>query len=1687
MPVILVNEDSGETATVLSKPDGSFVNFIRADEDQFITAVFVNLNGTRIEIPATRQLFEDGRVGLYATGGILESSNEEAGVVQIIVKPGEVIERSVFKLDVLSLTQAIEQAGNTPPLEASVIAGMRCTVEGQPVNSPQTVRFQLNSAALGLPPGVPPENAGFALASPQTIDGVLVYELLGQMIAQNSTEEPGTRVVIEGEGQLGKQVLSLVKMTDGPTPPPPASPAANSASENTDVPTGIAASPAPSPSNLPTGAGNGNLVVVAGNVHSGIKDENGALTSLRSVPGAVVFVNDSGLKLREGNRIAPGALVGVSDRQGAFSFLAVSQSLSSSNTQFSLLATSSLFLSRLGVGSTGPYQSDLHAAIGHVYFERGTPLPGFGGEDHVKPVITVNHAPLTPAAGTKARIQVFASDDRQMSDLLAGINLAESRDNATGTITTSSIRLDGPLANLTVRASQSIRHEYDLECSGNTRVVITLTARDAESNTTIVQYPVEFGSAATSPTNPPIDPTDKIGPEVIRTTPTHNEKEHLPGSPVSITFNEPVDRNFLQHPNLAFSLTPSAGTPLMELASDSRTVSLNYYSLKPETFYTLTVMAGIQDLNGNALDQYPNNNELAESYSFSFTTQDMPSATLPGVDIGGGVVMIGQKLFALDRAGRGSLVVVDISDPSTPTMDTEVALDAYPRDIVAIPGYSYRTSLPSPDNPTPFKTSDLIAVTGGTTGGQGPWLKILDVTDPTKPVFLASTLLSRSNSATAVKLAWSPPMLGYLEIDADITSVGLIDLQLFIYAKHLQLNTMENEPVGGAPGKDLNGDGDYVDDGEVIPRLDGSRLQLGPINAGLVTAFTMADTTTQRIQDFSLGAGGKHVGLALSGGASVNGGATVPPAYVTVMSGGSRIDAASASLPLPGIPRRLTSLFGVPMQTPSGVRLSNLALVSLSAVSGQTGGSIRVIDITNPLAPSSVGDIPIPSSHGLPNSIIRRDDGMLMLAAGNDMLILDPVKLGLALPTAPNSVHPALSSMAKGAGGGIRAFAGTSSPLYAVASGNNNRIFGFGGGVDIVMHRPGTMSAPGPVVAAEAEESPYSVIVFVNEDKDDASTVETTDPPNKQQHGKGVFDNDLVTLRLRKLPSKIKQKAVGQVRLSVQHVGLQTSPLGLCSSQGFQRGFDQVSGGFSIVTEVFSAENSLLGRIRHEDVILYAEGFEPFEGAKVTLSVLDHSGAVLAEDIVKVSVVRARIDNIWSRQFPDSKSNLLPNNNGAPIGENSRHPYILMANDSNDITQVGANVRIEPENAAIMNALKLRLLPAASVQKLSGESTRHDSEFHISARDNRDIPSTFLLNSGTLRGLNPGIEEFVVGGLDYNGDGILSLEEVNIGYGVAPRQGKVASTPAGGVTRYKEFHLKVVPRSLWARQSNAYFLEVLADLVVGVANVLYFDSGTIIETIAPSVEANGVAYSLGTTHFAAFTGGVMPLGVLSPDHLGTFEVPDNVRHQRGMPLLNHNTGAFKANGFLSVPRYGYPVGGAVSARLLRSTGIFNALKRNLNQSFFITAMREAALAAPGTDFTVPFLFSRSNDTGGKLSCNFYPSTRGGEGSIAEIDLAVGLGGSSLSDMSMVVFGHKTGTPYQPGVTKVTLSKATVNVTVNELYDWELEIIPHAAVLSAGHGSYDVPNNRERGIPFRVEIPLSGDVELTQGNELFQLE
>ena len=218
VPVILVNESTGTTETVISKIDGSFATFIEASEEDFVSAVFVNANGTRITVPATRQLFDDGHIGLYKQGGILEAESD-GGPVKVFVEPNSVKSRTKFKVDVIALQQVMAALNGVQPAGGGkVLGGIAYREEIDPIERAADISFPVNVADIPLPAGADPAQASYALTVPTEVDGQTVFQVVDTMEFQPDGEGKG-RLVTQSPpfiGLLLRQVEALRQTTGVP-------------------------------------------------------------------------------------------------------------------------------------------------------------------------------------------------------------------------------------------------------------------------------------------------------------------------------------------------------------------------------------------------------------------------------------------------------------------------------------------------------------------------------------------------------------------------------------------------------------------------------------------------------------------------------------------------------------------------------------------------------------------------------------------------------------------------------------------------------------------------------------------------------------------------------------------------------------------------------------------------------------------------------------------------------------------------------------------------------------------------------------------------------------------------------------------------------------------------------------------------------------------------------------------------------------------------------------------------------------------------------------------------------------------------------------------------------------------------------------------------------------------------------
>jgi RHS repeat-associated protein len=1004
-PVILVNETTGRSATILSKPDGSFTNSIEAGVDDLLSAVIVNRNGTRNTIPVGRQIFRDGSVGLFNGGGILEAQSD-GGPVQVFVEPGAIETKTKFKVETLSASAFLNLFSNTPPEGATVLGGLKLHATGDAPKQPVDISFPVDVAGLGLPPGANPEDASYALTVPREIDGETVYEIVDRMHYEN-----------------GKLVTHSLPF-DGLL----------AAADVLDPLTGhfrfleatfymMAA---------PIILSVGGSLTVSGKVLAVPFDAAGnpSTNAAQVLRGARVTFSPSSQAARPG-RLRPGTLFGSSNSDGKYALL-VPRSIFGGDS-ITLRASHPRFPGRTArLPATLPsfVQEGSLVDDWDLVFE-------IDSEDQSPPGMSISHAPLFPQPGSNAFLKVVATDRSSAPSIEVTFDALASSAFAVVTVIT----------NETVGAS-AVRQTLFVTSTNEGRVVLLAKATDDNGNTNAQRYFVHFGGDNFSGENfiPRSDPNDTIPPQVSFTVPSQGSKGLQAGDPIVIKFNEAIDRGILNDLS-ALQTEPAGGVPTGVLSQDQQELTLSFYDLAPNTAYTLSVSPAIRDLSGNPFDQYLET-DGNNPYLLRFSTAPLPVGSLQDIQSGGGAIIKGNYGFVLERTGAmdGGVVVYDLSNPSLPRKVSEFSVPGYPRDFALIPRYSYKRRL---DGPT--FDHDLLAVVGGKLGQLqvGQYLWVIDVTNPTNMQRVAAAAINLSPTTAIKKVLWSPPQLGYLEI-GEVPSIGVINLQTFILGSYFTTQEFISLPAGGREGTDLNFDGDYVDSGEELPLPAPESRDV----AGKVFAFVLEDTD-QFISDFDFEEGGEFVSVVVEAGHLFGAGGptetNVPAAYRTLYKGGALWDRTVASYPFTnGNPVRLTLIPQFELVRSNLVSSIDLALVSLQRPSGETNG-LALLDVTDPTSPILISEIAVPPVHG-PGlfGVTQREDGKLLLATTRDLLLLDPRKFALSAPTNSLQSHPAIVGMVRGAGLGAQRIASSPAGLTLASLGNLNQVFSSGPSIQVV-------------------------------------------------------------------------------------------------------------------------------------------------------------------------------------------------------------------------------------------------------------------------------------------------------------------------------------------------------------------------------------------------------------------------------------------------------------------------------------------------------------------------------------------------------------------------------------------------------------------------------------------------------------
>ena len=983
-PVILINESSGETSTVLSKPDGRFFGVVHGGQEDFVSATVVNLNGTRNYIPVSRQEFDNGFVGLYRAGGILEARNVDQRV-EVFVEPGAISEKTTFRISAFTAAQAQQILKELQPVDGGkILNGFSFEAEGDQLNVAAHVRVSVDSSTLNVPPGENPSNGVYALVTDRVANGVKVFEVVDALEFRDGfleTQSPPFR-------GLGGDPLHYLRSR----------PAANDM-EFQAAAAGFGGFTQNSTVSFYTLlVGFGGRVQIDGKFFSkppGLDVANlGVDGGRRPVPGGVVIAAPQGLAAS-----APrvGEAVGIADAHGSFAMLA---RLASGNDSIRLLGFSPLFPGKIGTGFAQPPTGSDVNAIGHVLIESGNGTPQ-SANDRTPPTLSISHSPQPARVGEPTAVRVFATDNASQPQI--DLSVGGVTPLGSTPVSPADIILAGIVVTPTANTA---RKNYGMIAPAPARVELDATAVDQSGNSNATKYVVLVGRADPLLPAANADPEDTAGPILLWSYPFNGIQDFDRFHPIHLRFSEPLNPDVIGDIANAVALLPPAGVPQAKLGDNGRRLEIQFPTMAEGVDYTLTLNSNIRDLANNPYDFDPRT-PAPDSFSFGFKTEVLTRVDLSSLGSGSGVAANATHLFAITRS-LDRLII--ISRNSTSPL-ANVPLPAFPRDIVYLGRFAYRRPNLS------VVEKELVAVTGGLVGlevaeSERAWLLIFDVTDPANPAFVARTSLNPSPVAAIPKLAWSRPILGFLAAEGDVTSIGLIDLQLFLYAKDPDFLPDSDGTSGGFPGTDANGDGDYADDGDAIPLPDRDRPVFGINNGGLVQAYAFSpdpETTSPRIADFDLALQGNFVALVLNHPVSGSGEFKIVAISRTPLE-------SDVSLSIGGSAERLLLLFNQAVEIGDHTEFRNLALVSRS---GSLPG-LLVVDITNPLQPvAPLPAIRMPDGAGIPKTAMLGRDGLIYLACSRDIVILDP-RLFLVPPAGP--IHPSVRGVLSGVGAGARSF-----------------------------------------------------------------------------------------------------------------------------------------------------------------------------------------------------------------------------------------------------------------------------------------------------------------------------------------------------------------------------------------------------------------------------------------------------------------------------------------------------------------------------------------------------------------------------------------------------------------------------------------------------------------------------------------
>jgi len=1092
-PVILVNETTGFTSTVLSKVDGSFSNSIPASADDELVVVIVNKNGTQNRIKPSRQIFADGSVGLFAAGGEIQTPGPD-GLFSLALEPGSSQGRTILKITPVPLSRATNETPH-PQLMTGIAAVMDVTLRGDKATGPASLSVPFDPQKFDVPPGVSPTNMTFSLAVVRVVNGEVNYQVVDQMFFQNGRLEASRTSPFSGwldglsedenplfapsaasassiianskSGIKGPQTKFLLVSVFGFSEiarmvvlyafdPPmlmmgkvgicPVQLEDRCLEEHLDpffsalgLTAGFVSGGGADIALLAVGAGLDQLV------------SRGRIPLRGAIVDAALVVKGQTTKFN-----AAGQPYGISDRGGNYRLL--------------LPRAREVFLAR----ARHPSQSQPRTAPVAPLFENlfispnvrknFSFLPDTG--INLPPLVTIQQRPLDP--GTNVVTSVIVDVVHPLAPLATLSIIAQNiRPLAGDTNLTppslSNLILTGPTPAAGASNNLQKRFLYTLQSDRPMSVQLKITAAISFGVEPVIntkEWNVVLGGEPTVQNLPlQSDSLDKVGPSLVRTEPIQDGTLGM-GQPIRLIFNEPIDASVTNNSGV-FSMLPSVPGGLgLRLSADQTVLELQPPLLESGKTYTLNFQSAIKDLATNPIQS---SSLSGMNLSLRFRTPAVVSSSLPGIGDGGGAVTEGNIIYALDRSGSGRLVIYDAGNPRSPLKLAEQPLPGFPRDLEYIPNWSYFLHSPvfAPGE-LPLTNRNLLMVVGGLTGLRDTalsnfefsrqYLRVYDVTDPAKPTRVAFGEIS-ARPATVQKVTWHPPQAAFFENGADLQQVVVLDLQAFILAYNLAPGERQTfffdtfRPGDDGSGftngvRNTNPNGHYADAGDKLPVPERDAVDFFGRQFSLRMRFSDG---TRSLLDYAYDDRFGYGALVFSGGVQtgLQGEPTpVPlaPGYRTAFFNGELL-APSATVPFaPGArPKRVHLEFQVNVSETAVPDLRNLAFVSL-APDADGVPKLAVIDVTDPVLPKLLPLLTFPAELGLgqPQSIYRLPNGQLALAMTTDALVLDPT---LALRKNPVSgLHAMFRSRLPGAGSGNQTLNVSSAGIFTANLGGRHEV-----------------------------------------------------------------------------------------------------------------------------------------------------------------------------------------------------------------------------------------------------------------------------------------------------------------------------------------------------------------------------------------------------------------------------------------------------------------------------------------------------------------------------------------------------------------------------------------------------------------------------------------------------------------------